>query len=225
MHRRRDGVAADLVFCQQVLRMQVLYVHGMGRTPLSGWQMLRRLRKRGISTSTFFYVVTLQDFRSIQAKLRTKIIELANQGDYVLVGHSLGGVVVRSVLASLPPETRMPNRVFLLGSPIRPSRLAAYLRRNWLFRLITRDCGQLLGSEDRMREIAPCSVPTTSIIGTSGIYGRFSPFGHEVNDGIVAESEISASWINEELKVPVNHTWMTASKKVSDLIIERIVGT
>jgi hypothetical protein len=202
--------------------MQALFVHGMGRTPLSGFRLLRRLRKLGVETVTFFYSVTFQNYSSIENRLRQKVIEMAGRGDYVMVGHSLGGVLIRSVLGSLPAGTRLPKRVFLMGSPVRPSRIAKYLQRNWLFRLATGDCGQLLGSDDRMQEIAPCSVPTTSFVGTSGLHGRISPFGDEVNDGIVSASEISAPWITEQLEVPVVHSWMPSSKHVSELIVERI---
>lgn len=35
--------------------MRVLFVHGMGRTPLSGWPLLHRLRQAGLRTTTFGY--------------------------------------------------------------------------------------------------------------------------------------------------------------------------
>ena len=202
--------------------MQALFVHGMGRTHFSGLPMLWRMRKHGISTSSFFYSVTFEDFPSIVNRLRQRVVNVANRDEYVLIGHSLGGVIIRSVLASLPEGTRMPNRVFIMGSPVRPSRIAKYLGRNWLYWLVTRDCGQMLGSEERMQCIPPCGVPTTSFVGTSGIHGRLSPFGDEINDGVVAESEVSATWITEEIKVPVVHSWMPSSKQITQLIIERI---
>ena len=202
--------------------MQALFVHGMGRSPLSGFPMLWRLKKHGIKTSSFFYSVTFESFASIENRLRSKILQVASQGDYVLLGHSLGGVLIRSALASLPLETRQPLRVFTMGTPVRPSRVASYLRRNWLFRLATRDCGQLLSSETRMLEIAPCNVPITSFVGTHGFHGKLSPFGDEVNDGVVTASEVAAEWISEEVQVPVVHSWMPASKKIAQLIIDRI---
>lgn len=202
--------------------MQALYVHGLGRSPLSGAGLMWRLRKHGVITSSIFYSATFESAQSIEARLRRKIIEVANQGNFVLIGHSLGGVLIRAALASLPNETRLPSRVFLLGSPTRPSRIAKYLHKNWLFRLATRDCGDLLSSESRMEQIAPCSVPTTSVVGIRGLYGRFSPFGSEENDGVVAASEVSAPWISEEIKVRVIHTYLPSNRKIAQLIIERL---
>lgn len=202
--------------------MQALFVHGMGRSPLSGLPMMLRMKHRGIQVRSFFYTVTFEKFASIQSRLERKIAKIAAEGDYVLVGHSLGGVLIRNALAALPEGTRMPNRVFLMGSPVLPSRIAKYLSRNWLFRLATQDCGQLLSSEERMQQIAPCSVPVTSFVGTKGLHGRYTPFGDEVNDGVVTESEIQAAWISEAIQVPVVHSWMPASRCISKLILERI---
>lgn len=184
--------------------------------------LLRRLKKHGLSTHSIFYIATFEDFQSIENRLVAKIGEIAEKDEYVLIGHSLGGVLIRSAVAALPEGTRLPNRVFLLGSPIRSSRVARFFRNNWIFRIATRDCGRLLSSDERMQQIAPSVVPTTSIVGTRGLYGRFSPFGNEINDGIVSASEISAEWISEVIHVPTIHTYMPSNKRVSQLVIERL---
>lgn len=203
--------------------MQALFVHGMGRTPLSGFSLLRRLRQRGISTHGFFYSVTFQSFTGISQRLQRKIAIVAARGEYVLIGHSLGGVLIRDAVAGLPPEVRRPQRIFLLGSPIRPSRMAQRIHRNWLFRLMTRDCGQLLASKSRMEQVARCEVPTTSIVGTCRILVLSRLFGEEENDGVVSHSEITADWITEEIRVRVTHTFIPSNRRVTELVVERIV--
>jgi hypothetical protein len=110
-----------------------------------------------------------------------------------------------------------------MGSPVRPARVAKYLGRNWLFRMATRDCGQLLGSEERMATIPACSVPCTSFVGTRGINGKIGFFGDEVNDGVVSESEIAAPWITEEIRVPVVHSFMASSRRITKMILERVL--
>src|SRR6186997_1581379 len=137
--------------------MQALFVHGMGRTPLSGWLLLRQLKRAGIETSTFGYFVSIESFSHIHGRLVSRIEAIAGQGDYVLIGHSLGGVLLRAASSSLAPGTRPPCHVFLLGSPTRPSRLAQTLQRNLAFRVLTGDCGRLLGSADRMAAVARVS--------------------------------------------------------------------
>ena len=202
--------------------MQGLFVHGMGRTPHSARPLLRRLREQGISMSTFFYSVTFEDFVSIESRLRDRILQLARGGDYILIGHSLGGILIRGAIAGLPQEIPRPRRVFLLGSPVQPSRVAKYLSRNLLYRIATRDCGQLLASEERMQRVAACDVPTTSIVGTRGMHRWISPFGDEINDGVVTASEVAANWITEEVHLPVVHSFLPSSRLVTQVILERI---
>ena len=204
--------------------MIAFFVHGMGRTPLSGWRLLHRLRRAGFQTTTFGYSVAFHNFDAIVARLRAQIVLLAATQDYIVIGHSLGGVLLRAALSSLPQSTVLPRHVYLLGSPILPSRIATRLQRNWLFRMLTRDCGQLLGSVDRMNAIGPPAVPVTGIVGTRGIANLFGIFGDEVNDGLVSVSEVSAPWLTHCVEVPVFHTLLPSSALVADIILHDTAG-
>ena len=202
--------------------MQVLFVHGMGRSPLSGWPMLRQLRRAGLQTHTFGYAVSRQDFAAIRLRLVARIQALAAHGDYVLVGHSLGGVLIRAALNALPPPVARPQRIFLLGSPQRPARLAHRLRGNPLYRLLTQDCGRLLGSKERMVAIGAVDVPTTSIVGVSGPTRRFAPFPGEPNDGVVSLAEVSADWVTDQVQVAALHTFLPMDRGVARIILQRL---
>ena len=202
--------------------MQALFIHGMGRTPLSALPLLRRLQTKGLKTSTFGYTTALHDFGHISARLSKRIERLADQGDdYILIGHSLGGVLLRSALAAVVPQTPQPAHVFLLGSPVLPSRLARGMRNNPVFKWTTRDCGQLLASPERMAGIGAIAR-TTSIVGIKGVTGRRSPFGNEANDGVVSLSEARAPWLTDEVQVPIIHTLLPSSTRVADIILHKL---
>lgn len=202
--------------------MQALFVHGMGRSPLSGWRLLWRLQRAGLETGSFGYSVALEDFAGIQRRLRTRIARLAERGDYVLIGHSLGGVLLRAAVNGLPPGTRLPRHLFLLGSPLRPALLAQRLGANPFYRALTRDCGQLLGSAARMSAVGPVPVPTTGIIGVRGLPRTRSPFRDELNDGVVSLAEVSADWLVDQVRVPVVHTLLPSSRRVAEIILQRL---
>lgn len=204
--------------------MQALFVHGMGRSSLSGWRLLVRLKARDITPHAFGYVATFQSFASIRKRLVAKIHTLSADDDYVLVGHSLGGVLLRAAVASLPAGTRPPRHIFLLGSPIRPARLAQKLQRNWIYRVLAGDCGQLLASSTRMAQIEAGSAPTTSILGVTGWKGWLNPFQGELNDGIVSVSEAGATWIAEEIRIPTIHTYLPSNSRVCKIILARIAS-
>jgi fermentation-respiration switch protein FrsA (DUF1100 family) len=202
--------------------MQALFVHGMGRSPLSGWPLLWRLQHADVTTHTFGYAAALEDFAAIERRLARSIANVASRGEYVLIGHSLGGVLLRSALHSLDRRCTPPARVFLLGSPISPARIATHLSANGAYRFIAGDCGQLLGSPERMCAIPPLTVPTTAIIGTLGWPRGHGPFGSEPNDGLVSVAEASAAWIEDAVQVPVPHSLLPSSSRVAALIAARL---
>ena len=199
--------------------VQVLFVHGLGRTPLSGLPTLWRLRRQGHDACSFGYCASLQTFEAIRGRLEERLTRMAGQGDYAVVGHSLGGVLLRSALESLPVAVPRPTQAFLLGSPIAPARMARLLRDRWLFRLLAGDCGQLLASGERMGAIGPMAARTTSIVGIKGWKGAWSPFGGTLNDGVVAVDEVAAPWIAEEIRVPVVHTLLPSSQRVAGILL------
>ncbi len=203
--------------------VRVLFVHGMGRTPLSGWPLLHRLKQAGLQTTTFGYLTAIEDFATIRRRLVSRLTEIARAEDYVLIGHSLGGVLIRAALNMLPQPVKRPRHVFLLGSPIQAARLAVRMQRNVLYRAITGDCGQLLVSPERMNEIGALHELATSIVGICRIANGKGPFGNEPNDGIVSVGEASAPWLSDQRQVPVFHTLLPASGKVAKLILREIV--
>ncbi|WP_211235802.1 esterase/lipase family protein [Psychromonas aquimarina] len=97
--------------------MQVIFVHGMGRSPLSGVRLLWDLKRKGFNTSAFAYMVSFSDFESIRNRLVKKVMKAAQKGEYVLIGHSLGGVLIRSALGVLPENIRRaPGRPIIVNS-------------------------------------------------------------------------------------------------------------
>lgn len=205
--------------------MQVLFVHGMGRTALSGWPLMWLLRRAGFRTSTFNYFVSFECFDTIVTRLVAAMTEVSRRGDYVVVGHSLGGVLLRAAMARLDAGVPPPKTLFLLGSPVRRARLAAMLARNPVFRMLAGDCGQLLASETRMGMLGGTArVPAIGVAGVVGAAARFGPFDGEPSDGIVALSEVSADWLSEQVRVPVPHTLLPASPTVARVILERLAS-
>ena len=103
--------------------MQILFVHGMGATPFDCFPNLLRLRRLGYKTSSFSYFSSFQDLDSIKNRLLSRLAEAASEGDYALIGHSLGGILVRDILMKLPAEIDRPKHLFLLGSPMIATRM------------------------------------------------------------------------------------------------------
>ncbi len=202
--------------------MQVLFVHGMGRSPLSGWPLLWRLRRAGFHTHNFGHWVCTESFGSIVGRLNERLTRMAQAGDYVLIGHSLGGVLLRQALRTLPRTVPQPKHLFLLGSPVQASSIAVRMGSNPLYRMLTGDCGLVLGSTERMAAIGTPAVPVTAVVGVKSWSLMAGMLPLESNDGVVTLSEASAPWLTDVVQLPVTHTFLPTDARVTAVILERL---
>ena len=70
-------------------------------------------------------------------------------------------------------------------------------------------------------------MPTTSIAGVGGPRwkaGPWSGFGGEPNDGVVALSEVSAGWIDDQVMLGTIHTLLPMSRRAAAIILERLAS-
>ncbi len=105
----------------------VVLIHGMGRSPRSLSSMSRYLSKKGYRTVLFGYSSFFSDARVREiGKQLAKTVAHESKGSDVarvhFVGHSLGNIVIRWLLANNYP--RKLGRVVMLAPPNRGSKMA-----------------------------------------------------------------------------------------------------
>jgi pimeloyl-ACP methyl ester carboxylesterase len=196
--------------------MKILLIHGLSRTPLSLLSLERRLYRAGWDTEQFAYVALLESYDAIVARLRDRLQQL--QQPYAIVAHSLGGLLLRSALTQAPA----PEQVIMLGTPNRQPRLAAIANRVLLFQWWTGQCGANLDDQSFFATLPALSAPYTIIAGTGGPRGAWSPFGTEINDGIVALSETYLTERDRVLTFPVLHSFMMQHKALQTAILDTL---
>ena len=194
-----------------------LLVHGMARAPTSMLFLAARLRKYGIRSHLFGYIAALESYDRIVARLTARLATFGAQ-PYLVVGHSLGGLLLRSAMAALPAGSRLPDHLYCLGTPSRSPTLARRLGGLLPYRILNGDSGAMLSIADRIDRIPRPLVPTTLVAGTSGARGRWSPFGQAENDWIVSVEEVALEGF-PLIKLPLSHSFMMNNRRVVDLIV------
>jgi pimeloyl-ACP methyl ester carboxylesterase len=189
-------------------RPLAVLVHGMGRTPLSMALLAYRLRRAGFETVNFGYVAALEGFTPCVQRLRRTIDTHAASRPTVLIGHSLGSVLLRSVLAQLAQPAA---GCFFIGPPTRACVLARRFAGFLPYRLYTGEMGQLLAREDFLQSVPIPACPTYIYAGTGGPRWRFYPVGDEPNDGILKVSETALAGI-AQIQVAAQHTFLMNSR-------------
>ena len=197
--------------------MKILLIHGLSRTPLSLLHLERYLQKTpGWITEQFAYIALTESFDSIVQRLRVRLQKLASEGVYGIVAHSLGGLLTRAALGfgSIP----LPKHIVMLGTPNQRPRLAPHAWQLPPFRWWTGQCGFNLTNPVFFESLAAIKSPYTIIAGTGGPRGFLSPFGDELNDGIVALNETRLSHQDRIIQLPVMHTFMMNDSQVQKTV-------
>lgn len=193
--------------------MDVVLIHGMGRTPLSMMRLRRRLRRAGHHVVLFGYSPTFETLQGATARLVRLIDRRIDTRNYALVGHSLGTVIIRTALG--PLQDRPPAACCFLAPPMVAGKAARFFSRFRLYRLLTGEMGQLLADASFMLRLPMPPVPTRIYAGVGGPRAAWLPFGMAANDGILSVSEATGRFAGEVVEVPSIHTFIMHSKRVA----------
>ena len=197
--------------------MQVLLVHGMARTPLSLAGLARAVRRLGHDPVSTGYLAALESFSTVRERIRRHLTEL--QTPYACIGHSLGGLLLRSAIGDVDPP---PEHVVFLGTPQRSPLLARKYRHLWPYRIVNGEMGQLLADSGFFAGLPPVRVPHTIVAGTGGRTGRWSPFGGEPNDGVVGVSETLLDPTDRPVLVDARHTFLMNHRDVRSAVVRAL---
>lgn len=119
----------------------VLCVHGFHLGESSMWGLRRALERRGRRTAGVFLGRPYRQpdvyARVLERRLR-ELLEAAPEARLDIVAHSMGGLVLRQVLAEAPELARRVRRVVTLGTPHHGTGLLRRLRFGPVYRMMGR---------------------------------------------------------------------------------------
>ena len=198
--------------------MEIIFIHGVWRTPLSFTSLSRWVKQLGHTPHRFFYHVALEPFDHIVARYLKFIRAKTANRPYVIVAHSLGGIITRAALPHLAGHP--PRHLLMLTPPNQPVTLGFVFRTAPFYRWVMGDSGQKIISPEFYRQLPLPLGPTTIITAPGGFYGPLAPFGDEVNDGVVTLTETHLPGAQTSYLVPGLHTWMLHTRPVGELVAE-----
>lgn len=201
----------------------VILLHGIFRTsahmrPLEGY-----LQQYG-------YDVLNLDYPSTKYPIETLIDRIAQEIDSTLarnthtvhfVGYSMGGLLVRGILAKYRPNHL--GRVVLLAPPNHGSEVADFLKNNYFYKLLYGPAGQQIGTKDS-QHLQPLFGKVDYELGI--IAGNFTidPFSSYLiagdDDGKVSVESTKLDGMKEHIIVSASHTFFPSNKKVQRLTLE-----
>ncbi len=194
----------------------IVLVHGLGRTNFDMGLMAHRLQVRFPASTVYKFGYATRRLTLAQAteQLGEFVNAITISEPVSFVGHSLGGIVVRSL--DLAAFAKPPlHRLVTLGSPHKGATIARVLARFSLPRLffgpILTELGSLALAD------TPQQLEIGCVIGTTGTrLGFFPVFGAD-NDGLVLVREASFPGCRERVSLFSFHGTMPFSQRLATL--------
>jgi hypothetical protein len=215
-------------------RPTVVLLHGLARSHRSLAGLRRHLERAGFPTWARSYRSRRLSTADAADEIAGWIAaELPADRPLVAVTHSLGGVVVRHLVARVPF-----SRIVMLAPPSDGSRVSRALsgrpitRR--LFRWIFGPAGQEVAAPAAARAWPPLQIPCAVIAGTRArslanptswltrVGGYFA--AGEPNDGTLAVAETTLAGATAFATVDATHTWIMNDRRARELIVRFLSG-
>ena len=198
----------------------VVLLHGLGRDTRAMRFLQYRLEQAGYETFNIGYPSTQLPPDKILQLLHNKLQQCCAERKKVhFVAHSLGGLIVRALLAER--DYLNLGRVVLLGTPNRGSALVDWLHDNYLFRVLAGPTAQQIGTgKNAFHHHLPRPDYELGVIaGTHSI----NPVGSWVlsgpDDGVVSVESTRIEGMTDFMLTPADHVLMRYSNEVADAVI------
>lgn len=171
--------------------------------------LARRFRKAGYDTLIITYPSRKLSIPHIAAHVAPQIVSFSTKHNQVhFIGHSLGGIIIRAVLATYEIENK--GRIVMLGTPHRGSEIVDRLKNNFLFRAFFGPAGCSLTSDQKFDEsLGPVKTELGIIAGDlhAGFMSRLWRMA-QPNDGKVSVASSHAHDEADHITLHVGHTVM-----------------
>lgn len=195
----------------------VVLLHGIRRTSASMRKFEKYLQTEGYITRNVNYPSTRYPIERLAEILTAEVEDAAEsngEGRIHLVGHSMGGLVIRAMLKNYRPSNL--GRVVMIGTPNNGSQVADFLKKVPLYKAAYGPAGQqLVTDQSTFADIfGPVDFELGIIAGTRTIDPVSSLIiGYQVtNDGKVTVESTRLVGAADHIAIAANHTFIPSNK-------------
>lgn len=199
----------------------VVLLHGLGRTANSMAYMEERLKAAGYTVFNFDYESRKHDIGYLVDNLQKYLEECClRQGATIhFVTHSLGGILVRALIAEKRPDNL--GRVVMLSPPNKGSEVVDYIKEYSLFKKIFGPASLQLGTDPDSfpNSLGPADFELGIITGDRSIDPISSWIIPGKDDGKVAIERTKLEGMADFLVMQVSHAYIMEEPEVVDEVI------
>ena len=201
-------------------RHLVLLVHGIGRGPATFGNLPDKLRKAGFEARATSYPSTRRSIEAHAAQLERLLQRLQGVDEVSFVTHSMGGIIVRRLLARDGGwKSRItPGRLVMIAPPNQGSLIAQALQPAWPYKLVYGSAGQQL-TPAKVASLPVPNLPFGIIAGGLGNSQGYNPFVPGDDDGTVAVDETRLEGAKDFMVLPGLHGFVARSHEIEQPVL------
>lgn len=190
----------------------VILLHGLWRSMWAMDPMAKYLHQQGYHTINVPYPSFRKSIEEIVAQVLAIIDDHSARGRIHFVTHSLGGIIIRQLLAEAPSE--LIGRVVMLAPPNQGSEIIDWLEHCGPLKKTLGPAGAKLGSDQLDAPGLPPHLDSAVIMGKRSIIPFFRWLLDSQNDGIVSVERGKLNGVNEFHVTDTDHTFISSDPKV-----------
>lgn len=198
----------------------VVILHGIARSSTHMKPLAKKLEQEGYDVISLDYPSTKYTLEELTESICKDLSKkLAEDKPVHFIGYSMGGLLVRAIIAKHRPERL--GRVVQLGSPNHGSEVADFLKNNWIYKKIYGPAGQQLTTNNAATEklLGTVNYELGVISGNNSL----DPFSSYIiggdDDGKVSIASTKVQGMKDHVVVSSTHTFFPSNKNAQEQTI------
>ena len=208
----------------------IIIIHGFGRNSKGMEFITNNLKEVGYNTCTLEYKTIGRSVNTIKKQVVKQIdacfLTFNNAENTHFIGHSLGGLMIRSYLAdhSSIQHKRKINKIIMMGTPNNGSPISDSYREKRIFGILGEMSLSLGTDEGDLAKSLPEPYYKTGIIAGNKPWRLTRKAFGEPNDGLVAVSSTKLPNMGDFIELNVDHASMRTDQIVMNHILSYLTG-